>query len=55
MSDPVPWSELPRQKKEEFAALCDRFVGIETVDNAEKYYGNREKLIKDSQKIVGDG
>jgi hypothetical protein len=51
----IPWDELSQQQKEEFAALCDRFVGIETVDDAEKYYGNKEKLKADARSVTDDG
>jgi len=50
----IPWEDLSKRQREEFAELCDRFVGIETVDDAEKYYGNREKLIEDARSATDD-
>jgi len=50
----VPWSDLSRTEKEEFAALCDRFVGLDTVEDAEQYYGNKEKLIADSKAVTDE-
>lgn len=52
MSERVPWGKLNRHQKEEFAELCDQFVGLDTVEDAEKYYGNREKLIEDAQEAT---
>ena len=51
MSDAVPWDELSRKQQEAFAALCDRFVGIDTVDDAKKYYGNKDKLKEDARAV----
>ena len=49
MSDPVAWDELSKKQQEDFAELCDRFVGIDTVDDARKYYGNKDKLKEDAR------
>ena len=50
----VPWDELSRDQKEQFAELVDRFVGIETVKDAEKHYANKEKLIEDAREVTDD-
>jgi len=51
-NDMVPWEDLTKKQKEDFAALCDQFVGIETVEDAEQYYGNKEKLMEDAQEVA---
>lgn len=50
----VPWEDLTRQQKEDFAALCDEFVGIETPEDAEKYYGDKEQLLEDARSLTDD-
>jgi hypothetical protein len=48
----VDWQDLTKQQKEQFAQLCDRYVGIESVEDAQKYYGNKEKLIEDAEGVT---
>lgn len=54
MTDKVPWEDLTKQQKEQFATLCDRYVGIECVEDAKQYYGNKEKLLEDAQEVNND-
>jgi len=54
MNEKVPWDELSRQQKESFAALCDKFVGIKTLSDAKKYYGNKEKLEEDATRAADE-
>lgn len=54
MSDgKVPWSELTTEQKFKFAQLCRRFIPIEHYEDAEKYYGNKERLKRDAEELAG--
>jgi hypothetical protein len=52
MTGKIPWEDLEQDQKEQFAALCDEFVGIETVEDAKKYYGNKEQLLQDAREAT---
>jgi transcription initiation factor IIE alpha subunit len=48
MGDPIPWSDLSNSDRREFANMMNRrFDANITVTEAEKYYGNPEKVASD--------
>lgn len=44
----VPWDELSQPERERFAQMLNRRYGASvTVEEAQEYYGNREKVEED--------
>lgn len=48
----VDWEDLEDHERRQFAAMVSQMVEIDDVDDAKKYYGNRERLLQDAREAA---